>query len=119
MIRQSDSFRTKLDLFVMILAIWNCYSIPFDIAFEPSSLKGTWFVAIDLIIDLTFFFDIIVTFRTTFINKKTGDEVIDYKVIAKDYLKGRFVIDLLPTIPFDYIFEPILTKKISSKLQLF
>mmetsp|Transcript_15567 Transcript_15567/g.2593 ORF Transcript_15567/g.2593 Transcript_15567/m.2593 type:complete len:81 (+) Transcript_15567:320-562(+) len=31
----------------------------------------------------------------------TGDEIMDSKVIAIAYLKGKFTIDLLSTIPFD------------------
>ena len=33
--RVNDSSRIRFDLFVMLLATWNCYAIPFEIAFEP------------------------------------------------------------------------------------
>ena len=54
-------------------------------------------------IDLVFLGDIIVNFRTTFYDIETGDEVFDAKRIGKQYLKGRFTIDLLSTLPFDNI----------------
>jgi len=34
-----------------------------------------------------------------------GDEIYDPKKIARDYLKQRFWVDLLATIPFDYMTE--------------
>lgn len=45
--------------------------------------------------------DIIITFRTTFYNKR-GEEVFDPKIIAKEYfISGRFFFDFLACIPFD------------------
>ena len=28
--------KTKFDIFIILLAVWNCYAIPFEVAFEPS-----------------------------------------------------------------------------------
>jgi hypothetical protein len=53
------------------------------------------------VIDAIFAIDILINFRTTYFNPRTGDEVSDPKLIAKAYLQGRFWIDLLATIPFD------------------
>ncbi len=61
------------------------------------------FKILDGLIDFIFFIDIIINFRTTFIHPRTGDEESKPKVIAKNYLKGRFWIDLLASIPFDYV----------------
>lgn len=45
--------------------------------------------------------DIIITFRTTYYNKR-GEEVFDPKVIAKEYItSGRFFFDFLACMPFD------------------
>jgi hypothetical protein len=44
---------------------------------------------------------LLINFRTTYIHPKTGNEVVKIKEIACDYLKGRFWIDFLATIPFD------------------
>ena len=54
-------------------------------------------------IDVFFFIDIIVNFRTTYINTKTAEEITTPNLIAFNYLKTRFVIDFLATIPFDLI----------------
>ena len=87
----------------MLLAIWNCISIPFEVAFEPEA--PDIYTVIEYIIDICFFIDIVLAFRTTFVNKKTGFEVIDSGLIAKNYVKGsQFWIDLLATIPFDLLY---------------
>ena len=51
-------------------------------------------------IDLFFIVDIILTFRTTYVSKQ-GDEIIDPCLIAKNYLRNKFWIDLISTIPWD------------------
>ena len=52
-------------------------------------------------IDYCFGLDILISFRTTFQNPFTGDEVYDGKLIAHNYFFGRFWIDLLSTLPFE------------------
>lgn len=49
--------------------------------------------------------DILLTFRTTFYNKR-GEEVFDSKQIAIDYLTSiRFYFDFLSCIPWDLMVE--------------
>ena len=52
-------------------------------------------------IDICFGIDVMVNFRTTYINIQTGDEVSEAKAIAYEYLKSKLWIDLLASIPFD------------------
>jgi len=47
--------------------------------------------------------DIFLHFRTTFVNKK-GEVVSHPKVIAINYLKGWFLLDLLAALPFDLLY---------------
>jgi len=49
-----------------------------------------------------FTIDIFVNFRASFINK-FGDEVVKPRAIAKNYIKGRFWIDFLSILPFDFL----------------
>ena len=88
----------------MTLALWNSFSIPFFVAFRPGIADHPSSNLIDSIIDFLFFVDIIVNFRTTYYNSRTGDEVIQPKKIAKNYVvTGRFFIDLFASIPIDDI----------------
>jgi hypothetical protein len=118
MVRQNDPRKTLWDFFIIIVAIYNCFSIPFQIAFQPPELETATFEALNNIIDLCFILDIIVAFRTTFYDKETGDEVYDPRRTAKIYLNSRFTIDLISTIPVDTI-AFVFTGNRSPKLMLF
>ena len=118
MIRINDSKKTNWDIFIIVLAIYNSFQIPFEIAFEPPEMETSKFFIANTIIDLCFAVDILVAFRTTFYDPTTGDEVFDPKRIAKEYLLGRFIIDFLSTVPFDNI-AFMITQTRSPKLQLF
>ena len=66
--------------------MYNCISIPLEIAFTSAgdSLASQ---LVSGFIDLFFAFDIIFNFVTTFVNPKTGLEVVEAKKIAKNYVK--------------------------------
>jgi len=100
-VRINEPIRIKWDLFIMFLATWNSFMIPIEIAFEPSISENIFFILFNSCIDLVFLLDIFVTFRTTYIKPSTGDEISEPKAIAFQYLKGRFWLDLLATLPFD------------------
>jgi hypothetical protein len=102
--RLASPNRVKWDLFVMILAIWNCFSIPFVIAFKPVDAESPGMLAFDTMIDFLFIIDIIIQFKTSYIHSQTGVEIMDLNLIAKNYIRGgRFFLDLLASIPFDTI----------------
>lgn len=102
-LRHNDNFRMKWDMFVMLLALWNCISIPFDVAFEPE--MHIIYTIFEHFIDFCFSLDIVIAFRTTYINNKTGFEVVEGKKIAWNYIiQGRFFIDLAASIPFENLY---------------
>ena len=88
----------------MLLAIYNCVSIPFDAAFSPEAnlIYDIW----EGCVDVAFAVDVVLNFRTTYVNSHTGLEVIFAWPIAKNYIKsGRFFIDLAASIPFERIYQ--------------
>ena len=95
--------KVRWDLLIMLLAVWNAFQIPINVAFPGSFFDSTYFLILNFFIDIGFLLDIIVNFRTTFLNKKTQEEVSNSYLIAVEYLKTRFTVDLLATIPFDNI----------------
>lgn len=58
---------------------------------------------LNYLIDTLFFFDILLNFRTTYFNPRTGEEILDKHMIIRNYLFGQFIIDVFSTIPFDLI----------------
>lgn len=100
--RVSSKFRLRWDIYIIIAAIYNTITIPMDIAFKPEILASIGITIMESFIDLTFFIDMFINFRTTYISSKTGEEIYDSKLIAKRYiLGGRFFLDFLSSIPFD------------------
>jgi hypothetical protein len=80
------------------MAIWNCIETPLDIAFEPPS--SVVITIINYAIDLFFYIDIIVAFRTSYLTFD-GQEVKEWKQIAINYIfRGTFFLDLLSVLPF-------------------
>lgn len=58
---------------------------------------------INYFIDAVFIADIVISFMTTVKDPLTGDEITKPSHIALAYLKGRFFMDLVSSIPFDII----------------
>lgn len=87
-------------MLIIILALYNSVSIPFTTAF-PTDEAYFFYDLWENFIDCIFFVDVIINFRTTFVNG-LGDEVFNPKLIAKTYVyKGRFFLDLLASVPFE------------------
>ena len=104
--RHNSKFRMNWDLIVIVLAIYNCISIPYEVAFEDSLfIYRQWVMdTVNYMIDIAFGMDVVLNFRTTYINSKTGTEVIDARKITLNYLlRGRFFVDLLASIPFEMV----------------
>ena len=115
--KHNSQFRLNWDLFIMLLAIYNCISIPFSSAFDPDTI--IYYEIFETIIDVLFAVDVIINFRTSFVHPKTGLEVVEGKSIAKNYiLSGRFWIDLLATIPFEKLYSLIAPGNNSGTLEL-
>ena len=56
------------DVTVLVLAVWNAFVIPFDIAFTIDR-NDTWVKLLDLGVDIVFLIDIILMFFTSYVNK--------------------------------------------------
>ena len=101
-IRLSSKLRFRWDILIILLALYNSITIPINIAFDPESLNSVGIAIFESFIDLIFFIDIMINFRTSYISTKTGDEIKDPYLIAKRYIiNGRLILDILSSIPFD------------------
>ena len=58
---------------------------------------------VDVLVDIVFMIDILINFRTTYINK--NDQLVSHAgKIALHYFKGWFLIDVVAAIPFDLMY---------------
>jgi hypothetical protein len=63
-------------------------------------METSAFSTLNSCIDIIFLLDMIIAFRTAFIDDY-GNEVSTPMAIAKSYLKGSFWLDLFATLPLD------------------
>jgi hypothetical protein len=105
MILQEDPRKTRWDLAMALLIFYSVITIPFRLAFlvDAEGYYGEHdevALVIDVMIDIFFFLDIILSFRTCFVNPE-GTLITDACEIAKVYAKGWFIIDFVSTVPID------------------
>jgi hypothetical protein len=105
-------FKAVWDWLILLLVIYTAVFTPYSAAFllsdQDDSQRGTCgytcspLTVVDLIVDIMFVVDIVINFRTTYVN--TNDEVVSHpRRIAVHYFKGWFLIDMVAAIPFDLL----------------
>ncbi|KAB0367497.1 hypothetical protein FD755_020821 [Muntiacus reevesi] len=105
-------FKAVWDWLILLLVIYTAVFTPYSAAFllsdQDESQRGDCgytcspLTVVDLIVDIMFVVDIIINFRTTYVN--TNDEVVSHpRRIAVHYFKGWFLIDMVAAIPFDLL----------------
>lgn len=103
-IKSDGSFKLWWDVFIMICTTFSVITIPLNIAFKPPALQSNGFSVINAIVDLFYLIDILVTFRTTYMDLVQAVPVLDSAKIAERYIKsGNFFIDIVSSIPWDSI----------------
>ena len=90
--------KMKWDLALAAMIVYSVLTIPYRIAFDVDA-TGFWHI-LDWVVDVFFFLDIIVTFRTGFFDSD-GKLEWQWKNIGHHYLVGWFTVDFLSTVPID------------------
>lgn len=83
--RPNDNFKIKWDLIIMILSLFNSFTVPVEMAFQPMFLTSDLIVGLNYFVDMIFFFDILICFRSAYVNDR-GEEITDGYLMAKTYL---------------------------------
>ncbi|XP_039091923.1 potassium voltage-gated channel subfamily H member 6 isoform X3 [Hyaena hyaena] len=105
-------FKAVWDWLILLLVIYTAIFTPYSAAFLLSDQDESQHMdcgytcspltVVDLIVDIMFIVDIVINFRTTYVN--TNDEVVSHpRRIAIHYFKGWFLIDMVAAIPFDLL----------------
>jgi len=88
---------------VIVFAMYNSVTIPIAIFYGdygPSLISSNTIAFVDAMVDFIFLVDIVITFRTTFLDADLGQEETDTHKIAIKYMKGSFAVDLASSVPF-------------------
>ncbi|XP_051543749.1 potassium voltage-gated channel subfamily H member 2-like [Myxocyprinus asiaticus] len=101
-------FKAVWDWLILLLVIYTAILTPYSAAFLlDEGVKNCIYSCsplsvVDLIVDIMFIIDIVINFRTTYVN--ANDEVVSHPLrIAVHYFKGWFLIDMVAAIPFDLL----------------
>ena len=100
-IEELNKNKQMWDGVILVAAIFNSFAVPLEYVITELESNSDY-QTLDLIINLMFFVDIILGFRTTFFDAQ-GMEVRDAKQIAFNYLRGMFTVDFLSSIPYRYV----------------
>ncbi|KAG7256571.1 hypothetical protein CRUP_012677 [Coryphaenoides rupestris] len=104
--------RAVWDWLILLLVIYTAIFTPYSATFllsdqEEAAMQTCGYSCsplnvVDLIVDIMFIVDIVINFRTTYVN--SNDEVVSHSArIAVHYFKGWFLIDMVAAIPFDLL----------------
>ncbi|KAL3313995.1 Potassium voltage-gated channel subfamily H member 7 [Cichlidogyrus casuarinus] len=101
---------------MLILLILNLITLPVGIAFFNEDPNQFW-TCFNAISDTIFFLDIFVNFRTGIIKNDYADEIVlNPREIAIHYLRTWFILDLISSLPIDYIVNAVTTDRTDSEL---
>uniref|UniRef100_A0A672S934 Potassium voltage-gated channel subfamily H member 7-like n=1 Tax=Sinocyclocheilus grahami TaxID=75366 RepID=A0A672S934_SINGR len=105
-------FKAVWDWLILLLVIYTAILTPYSAAFllndsEEQKRRQCGYSCsplnlVDLMVDIMFIIDILINFRTTYVN--LNEEVVSHPgKIAIHYFKGWFLIDIVAAIPFDLL----------------
>lgn len=89
---------------MLFLILFNVVCLPVAITyFKHEDLTTSWIV-FNCLMDTLFMLDVMFNFRTGFMDSKSSIVVLNPKAIARHYVRSWFAIDLLSSVPMDYVF---------------
>ncbi|ESO08636.1 hypothetical protein HELRODRAFT_128997, partial [Helobdella robusta] len=93
------------DWLILLCTFYIAIMVPYNAAFIATSEGNNQRITLyfDVFVEMLFIIDIIFNFQTTYVNK-SGQVIYQPKLIAFNYLRGWFVLDLLAAIPFDLLY---------------
>jgi hyperpolarization activated cyclic nucleotide-gated potassium channel 1 len=101
LIYPEDPIKMGWDLYIAAILVFSCLVTPYRIALFDVEPPG-WMI-LNYFIDSSFFLDMIVIFNSAYYDEEFK-MIQSRKIIALNYLKGWFTIDLFAIIPFDILF---------------
>lgn len=102
-IHPENTLKQKFDVFVLLLVGYSVITSLYNSAFTPptSSIIKTW----DWIVEGFFYADFFLNFFQAYKDPNTLKIVTNNLIIAKRYIYGWFIIDLLAIFPFQVMFS--------------
>ncbi|WZN64521.1 potassium voltage-gated channel protein [Chloropicon roscoffensis] len=99
-ISTESSWKTRWDLVIIVLVLYNSFFIPYNFSFVTEA--NPTMDMFDYFVDFLFLIDMALSFFTGFYDIR-GDEVVDLKEIRKKYMSRWFWIDMVAIFPFEVL----------------
>eukprot|EP01043_Picozoa_sp_COSAG02_P029200 COSAG02_NODE_1806_length_10867_cov_7.575130_5_plen_748_part_01 len=98
----SVQFRHAWDLLQIVMLFYVALVVPFRIGFDEEAKPSHWIFWWEVLVDLYFWLDIVMNFRTGHYDEN-NELVVDQRKVCKKYLQGWFVLDFISVLPVTYI----------------
>lgn len=96
-----SNFRTRWDLLLSVVLIYNGFVIPLRLAFDMTDDLSSPLFWLDRMVDSLFLLDILLNFRTGVI---VNGGHVSYERLAARYIRSWLVVDLVSAAPYELIF---------------
>lgn len=93
-------YRQWWDVMVLGLVVYVCFELPAVLSVFSTIPRGI--ITLDYIVDVVFFVDFVLNFRTGQIDR-WGSVSWDVPAIVKGYLRGWFTVDFIATLPLELV----------------
>ncbi|KDO27241.1 hypothetical protein SPRG_07490, partial [Saprolegnia parasitica CBS 223.65] len=93
-------FRWRWDILMLLLLFYTALLVPYEIAFVTET-SVTALSVVNNMVDVLFCLDMLFNFVTPYVDKATNAVVDEYGLVAKNYLRGWFLIDFASIFPFE------------------
>lgn len=91
------------DLIMLLLLMGNLIVLPVGITFFKEENSPPWIV-FNVLSDTFFLLDLVLNFRTGIVVEEGAEILLAPRAIRTRYLRTWFLVDLISSIPVDYIF---------------
>ncbi|KAM5256759.1 potassium/sodium hyperpolarization-activated cyclic nucleotide-gated channel 3 isoform 2-T2 [Ctenodactylus gundi] len=98
-----SDFRFYWDLIMLLLMVGNLIVLPVGITFFKEENSPPWIV-FNVLSDTFFLLDLVLNFRTGIVVEEGAEILLAPRAIRMRYLRTWFLVDLISSIPVDYIF---------------
>lgn len=110
-IGKDSDWKTVFDMVMLVASVYSTFTQAYYAAFGPpdkvyanrSPGRIAFIEFVDQTVEFSFYLDFICCFLQEYKDEETYTIVSDIKKIAKHYIKGSCVFDLLACLPFDRI----------------
>jgi hypothetical protein len=99
-VRPQSTFKMRWDLCVCVAALFEAFLTPLEVSFHVEIVA--WIQTLRRLGDVIFLCDMLLGFSTSYVNEHSQEETKRLQM-AKHYIAGWFVLDLISSIPLDLL----------------